>query len=220
MKKLLLSIREPVNSLTHAVGAIGSLIALLMMVIYSIQAESISAIWSSIVFGLGMILLYTASTIYHWSKGSESRILRLKKLDHISIFILIAGTYTPFCLVALPTPHKWIMFSIVWTIALAGLFIKLFWISAPRWLSTLIYLGMGWMSVTIFPYLDERFGMGGFSWLTAGGLFYTIGAIVYAIKKPNLIPNRFGFHELWHLFVLGGTFCHFWTVYQYVLPLA
>lgn len=220
MKKLFLSIREPVNSLTHAFGALASLVALILMVSYSSMKDSTIAIVSSVIFGVGMILLYTASAVYHWSKGPESRILRLKKFDHISIFVLIASTYTPFCLLALPKPQQIIMMSIVWSIAFAGLFIKLFWIHAPRWLSTLMYIAMGWMSVTIFPYMDEGFGMGGFTWLAAGGIFYTVGAVIYALKKPVLLPNVFGFHELWHLFVMGGTFCHFWSIYQYVLPLA
>ena len=213
-------IREPVNSLTHAFGAVASVVALGFMLYYSITIHSVSAIWASSVFGFGMTLLYLASSIYHWSLGPESRILKLKKFDHISIFILIAGTYTPYCILALTDPLRWIMFGIVWAIAFIGLFIKLFWITAPRFLSTAIYLAMGWMAVIIFPYMKDEFGMEGFFWLAMGGLSYTVGAVIYALKKPNLIPDILGFHEIWHVFVLGGTFCHFWSIYKYVLPLA
>lgn len=213
-------IREPVNSLTHAFGAVASVVALGFMLYFSISIHSVSAIWASSVFGFGMILLYAASAIYHWSMGSESRILKLKKFDHISIFILIAGTYTPYCLLALENPLCWILFGIIWGIAFAGLFIKLYWITAPRFLSTAIYLAMGWMAVAIFPFMKDEFGIDGFLWLAYGGVSYTVGAIIYAIKKTDPVPGVLGFHEIWHLFVLGGTYCHFWSIYKYVLPLA
>ena len=218
--KLIKSIREPVNALTHGFGAVASLIALILMVSDSWSKTEYSALLASWVFGISMILLYSSSSIYHWVKGSDSRILWLKKIDHMMIFILIAGTYTPYCIIALPNTMGWITFSLVWAVAIAGIFIKLFWIHAPRWISTGIYLGMGWFAVTIFPSMNEQFGTGGFLWLGIGGLAYTIGAIIYALKKPDPFPLKFGFHEIWHIFVLIGTFSHFASIFIYVLPIS
>jgi hemolysin III len=221
MKKSLSQIiREPVNSLTHAFGALAAVVGLVLMIIDSMNRESYIALMASLFFGISMILLYSSSAAYHWVNGSERRILWLKRIDHMMIFILIAGSYTPYTLIALPSPMSWIVFGLVWGIAIAGVLLKLLWIHAPRWISTGIYLGMGWMSVAIFPSMHDSFSFGGYFWLAMGGLAYTIGAIIYALKKPDPIPMKFGFHEIWHLFVMAGTFCHFWSIYNYVLPIA
>ncbi|TNE74321.1 hemolysin III family protein [bacterium] len=220
MKKQLSSIiREPVNSLTHAVGALAAVVGLVFMIYDSSQRESYLAIMASLFFGISMILLYSSSAAYHWVMGSDNRILWLKRVDHMMIFILIAGSYTPYCLIALPSPMSWIVFGIVWGIAVGGVLLKLLWIHAPRWISTGIYLGMGWMSVAIFPSMVDTFTLGGYIWLGLGGLAYTIGAVIYALKKPDPFPLKFGFHEIWHIFVMAGTFCHFWSIYNYVLPI-
>lgn len=208
------------NSLTHALGAIAALLGLLFMVYDSSLKNSFNGLLGSWFFGISMILLYSSSATYHWVKASDKSILWLKKIDHIMIFVLIAGTYTPFCVIALPQPMGWIVFGLVWGIALGGIILKLAWIQAPRWVSTGIYLGMGWLAVIIFPFLIDGFTFSGYVWIALGGLSYTIGAIIYALKKPDLFPLVFGFHEIWHLFVLAGTFCHFGCIYWYVLPLA
>ncbi|HYG56491.1 MAG TPA: hemolysin III family protein, partial [Symbiobacteriaceae bacterium] len=139
----------------------------------------------------------------------------LRKLDHIMIFFLIAGTYTPYCLTVLRGPWGWSLFGVIWSVALAGLVLKLVWMTAPRWLYTSVYVAMGWLVViAIVPLV--RALPGGFTWLLAGGLFYTVGAVLYATKWPNPLPRVFGFHEIWHLFVLAGSAAHFWGVYSFL----
>lgn len=133
------------------------------------------------------------------------------------IFVLIAGTYTPVCLVVLRGPWGWSLLGTVWGLAVAGIVMKLFWMTAPRWLSTLLYILMGWLVVVAFVPLVEALPMQGILWLSAGGFFYTLGAVIYAIKRPNLVAGVFGFHELWHLFVMAGSFCHFWVMLHYVM---
>lgn len=213
--------REPVNTLTHLFGVILAIIGTVFMIYDSLNKSSTIPILASLFFGISMILLYTSSTVYHWvSNRYPSAILWLKKMDHMMIFVLIAGTYTPYCLIGMESPLSWIVFSVVWTIALGGIVMKLLWIHAPRWISTALYLGMGWMSLAIFPSLSDEFTLGGYIWLILGGLSYSIGAVIYATKKPDPFPDVFGFHEIWHLFVLGGTFTHFMSVYLYILPIS
>lgn len=213
--------REPVNTLTHLFGALLAIVGTVFMLYDSWGSASYLPLMASWFFGLSMIFLYTSSAVYHWvSEQYPKAILWLKKVDHMMIFVLIAGTYTPFVLIGLDEPLRWIVFYSIWSIALAGIILKLVWIHAPRWLSTLFYLGMGWISMAIFPLLTDEFAMGGYIWIGIGGFFYTAGAIIYATKKPDPIPQVFGFHEIWHLFVIGGTFSHFWSIYKYMLPLA
>jgi hemolysin III len=168
------------------------------------------------IFGASLVLLYSFSSLYHLLPLSEEGILRMRKLDHIMIFVLIAGSYTPFCLVPLHGPWGWTLFGIVWGSALIGLVIKLFWMHAPRWLSTFIYLLMGWSCVIAIYPLIKTVPTGGMFWLIFGGLIYTVGAVIYAMKWPNFGFKHFGFHELWHLFVMGGSASHFIAVYHYV----
>lgn len=213
--------REPVNTLTHLFGALLAVAGTVFMIYDSLDKSTYIPLMASLFFGISMILLYTSSAVYHWVDARyPDALLWLKKVDHMMIFVLIAGTYTPYALIGLESPQSWIVFYSVWGIALAGIILKLVWIHAPRWLSTLFYLGMGWMSLAIFPLMSEGFSVMGFVWLGIGGLFYTVGAIIYAIKKPDPFPKVFGFHEIWHLFVIGGTFSHFWSIYNYVIPLA
>jgi len=135
------------------------------------------------------------------------------------IFILIAGTYTPVCLIPLRGGWGWSLFGIVWGFAIAGVFIKLYWMNAPRWLYTGIYLVMGWMVIVAIYPLIKVLPTGALAWLAAGGLFYTVGAVIYAIKRPNLVPGVFGFHEIWHLFVMAGSFSHWWVMMNFILPM-
>jgi hemolysin III len=135
------------------------------------------------------------------------------------IYLLIAGTYTPLCLVPLRGPWGFSLLGGIWGLALAGMIAKVFWLQAPRWLSTGIYLLMGWLVVAAISPLWAGLPRGGLLWLGLGGLFYSGGAVVYALKRPDPWPGRFGFHEIWHLMVLAASFCHFWTMLAYVLPL-
>jgi hemolysin III len=143
----------------------------------------------------------------------------LRRIDHAMIFVLIAGTYTPICLIPLRGVLGWILFGVIWGIAIVGIFLALFWNNAPRWLSTLIYLIMGWLIVVAFYPLVQTIPLGGIIWLILGGLCYSVGAVIYALKLPNPVPGIFGFHEIWHIFVMAGGFCHFWAMFHYVLTI-
>jgi hemolysin III len=138
----------------------------------------------------------------------------------MSIFVLIAGTYTPFCLLALDGGWRWGLLGLVWGLALCGVLLKALWMGAPRWLSVALYLGMGWVAVIAAPALVRAVPPDGITWVLAGGVVYSAGALVYGLKRPNPIPGVFGFHEVWHVFVLAGSVCHFWAVLHYVAPLA
>jgi len=164
-------------------------------------------------------LLYTASTLYHALNLPKNKIEILQKIDHMMIYVLIAGTYTPVCLTALRGVWGWSLFACIWSIAVIGILLKIFWFNAPRWLSTLFYIGMGWMVIIAFVPLVNAISPQGLNWLVAGGLLYTIGGIIYATKWPKINLKYFGFHELFHLFVLGGSICHFWFMIRYVLYL-
>ncbi|MBI3111664.1 MAG: hemolysin III family protein [Ignavibacteriales bacterium] len=217
--RLYKKLRDPVSGLTHAAGLLLSIAGLVLLVTYAALDEKTWHIVSFSIFGTSLILLYGASSLYHLLPVGERGVTILRKIDHIMIYILIAGTYTPVCLVALRGSWGWSLFGIVWGLALGGIVMKLFWMKAPRWLSTVIYLSMGWLVVIAFVPLLQALPPGGILWLSIGGMSYTVGAIIYAIKKPNILPGVFGFHELWHLFVMAGSFSHFWVMLRYILPL-
>ncbi len=207
-----LRLKDPGSALTHLVGALLSVAGLVALIRVALVRGSIWHVVSFSVFGASLILLYTASTLYHWLSLPPKATLALRKVDHIMIFLLIAGSYTPFTLVALRGVWGWSLFSIVWSLALFGAIVKLFWMSAPRWLYTLFYLLMGWMVVVAAYPLVKALTLPSLIWLAAGGLSYTVGAIFYATKWPNPWPGKFGFHEIWHLFVMGGSLAHFAAV--------
>ncbi|MGE5605987.1 MAG: PAQR family membrane homeostasis protein TrhA [Bacteroidota bacterium] len=213
------TLKDPISGLTHLIGVVLSFIGLILMVYRAAVAGKPWHVVSYAVFGASMILLYTASTLYHWLPLSPKGTKILRKLDHIMIFILIAGTYTPICLVPLQGPWGWSLFGSIWGLALAGLFLKLFWLEAPRWFSTIVYAVMGWLVIIAAWPLIRVLPLAGFSWLLAGGLFYSVGAVMYGIKKPNPLPGVFGFHEIFHIFVLLGSFCHFWLMYRYIMEI-
>jgi len=207
--------KEITSALTHLGGAIFGLLALGLLLNAAIKAGSLLALISFLIFGLSMIFLYSTSCIYHFIDSSKKKAkLIMRKLDHIMIFVLIAGTYTPVCLLVLNKDLGYKLLALVWSITIIGAFIKIFWINAPRWISAGLYLGMGWLSVLVFMPLVESMAPGGIFWLVAG--VYTVGGVIYGLKKPNIDKPWFGFHELFHLFVLAGTFCHFMMMYFYV----
>lgn len=209
--------KEITSALTHLGGAILGLLALGLLLNAAIKAGSLLALISFLIFGLSMIFLYSTSCIYHFIDSSKKKAkLIMRKLDHIMIFVLIAGTYTPVCLLVLNKDLGYKLLALVWSITIIGAFIKIFWINAPRWISAGLYLGMGWLSVLVFMPLVESMAPGGIFWLVAGGLLYTVGGVIYGLKKPNIDKPWFGFHELFHLFVLAGTFCHFMMMYLHV----
>lgn len=208
--------REPMSSYTHWLGAIFSFFGTLLLIATALLTPvGPTATLSVTVFGLSLVALYCASAYYHFVKAAPERLLRLRKLDHAMIYVLIAGSYTPLLLAFFPG-EKGVLFTIgIWVIAAVGISVKLFWFGAPRWLSTCLYLLMGWAIVLDLPALGAIPTMG-LVLLSAGGISYTIGGLVYIFKKPNIFA-AFGFHELFHVFVLIGSFLHFLVVYLYVL---
>jgi hemolysin III len=216
MPSLVKIFRDPVSGLTHFAGFLFSLAALVLLVTHAANKGTTWHIVSFAIFGTSLILLYGASSMYHLLPLSPRGITILRRIDHSMIFVLIAGTYTPVCLIPLRGVWGWSLFGIVWSLAIAGIFQALFWIHAPRWFSTLLYLIMGWIVIVAFYPLVQSISFIGIVWFVLGGLWYTGGALIYALKRPNPVPGIFGFHEIWHLFVMAGSFCHFWAVYWYV----
>ena len=209
-------LREPVNALTHLFGAILSIIGTIILLNHTHLPLSPVTIASILIFGISLVLLYTTSGIYHLVHTTDVILLKLRKLDHSMIFILIAGSYTPFCLLSLTGVWKWSIITIVWSLALVGIILKIVWMNMPRWVSTGFYIGMGWIALFALKPLYDSLSLGGFVFLLLGGLMYTIGGIIYGTKKPNFSPD-FGFHEIFHIFVLLGSFCHYWAIFKYVL---
>ncbi|MGI6036656.1 MAG: PAQR family membrane homeostasis protein TrhA [Limnochordia bacterium] len=208
--------REPFSGFSHLVGAILALIGLPILIRMALINGDLRHLIAFAIFGVSLVLLYTGSALYHLLPLSPTGVLILRRIDHILIFVLIAGTYTPYCLIPLKGPWGWALLGVVWMITIGGVLMKLFWIDAPRWLSTLIYIFMGSLILVALSPLLQTLPLGGLVWLIVGGLFYLVGALVYGLKWPNFIPGRFGFHEIWHLFVLAGSFSHYWSVLRYV----
>jgi len=204
--------REPFSGLSHLFAAFAAIAGLCILTVNATLHGDIWHITSFAIFGSSMILLFMASAMYHLLPVSEQAQKVWKRIDHMMIFVLIAGTYTPFCLVTLRDSVGWTLLAVIWGLAFMGILLKIFWIHAPRWLSTLIYIGMGWMILFAISPLSENLSESALHWLIAGGLSYTGGAVIYATKWPNPYPRHFGFHEIWHLFVIGGAFCHFWAI--------
>jgi hemolysin III len=213
-------LREPVNGLTHLAGALLASVGLIVLLATAVRAGRVDQIVAFGVFGFSLIALYTASTLYHLLPLSPLGVARLRRVDHMMIFVLIAGTYTPFCLLALDGAWQAGLLTLIWSLALCGILLKLLWMDAPRWLSVVLYLGMGWVALVAAPALFRAVPIGGMAWVLAGALAYTTGGLVYGFKRPNPVPGVFGFHELWHLFVMAGSACHFWAVLGYIAPLA
>lgn len=211
-------LREPINGFTHLAGAILSFIGLLALVIKTaISNPSFLSLTAVIIFGISMILLYASSATYHLVVSTDKVISFLRRLDHAMIFLLIAGSYTPFCLIALEKTTGLPMFFIIAIIAVIGICFKLIWFNCPRWLSTLIYVGMGWMSVFLIEPLKTALSPEGLNLLVVGGVFYTIGALIYAIKPKFLQSKHLGYHEIFHIFIMLGTYTHFLCVFKYVI---
>ncbi len=214
---MIAKLRDPISGLTHFIGCLLAILGLVLLVIEAVDPVKPWHIATFSIFSSGMILLYMASTLYHWLPLSETGIQRLRRIDHIMIFIMIAATYTPVCLIALRNSIGWELFFSVWGIAAAGLFLKIFWIQAPRWISVLMYLIMGWLVILGIVPIVRILQPGAVFWMAFGGMMYTIGAIIYAIKRPNPWPNQFGFHEIFHVFVMLGSFSHYILMYKYIM---
>lgn len=213
-------IKDPGSAITHFIGMVIAIIASVPLLMRAaMQPDRIYIIAMSI-YSASLILLYAASTTYHTFDISDQGNKTLKKIDHMMISVLIAGSYTPVCLIALRGKTGIMLLSIVWGIAIAGILIKAFWIFCPKWVSSVLYIGMGWTCILAFTQLLNNLVPAAFGWLLAGGIIYTIGGIIYALKL-SLFNNKhqnFGSHEIFHLFVMGGSACHFIVMYAYLLP--
>ena len=213
-------VKDPGSALTHFIGMIMAIVASVPLLIRAaVQPDRVYIIAMS-VYSASLILLYAASTTYHTFDISERVNKALKKIDHMMISVLIAGSYTPVCLIALKGRTGIILLSVVWGIAAAGILIKAFWIFCPKWVSSVLYIGMGWTCVLAFTQLLSNLAPAAFGWLLAGGIIYTIGGVIYALKLPifNSRHQNFGSHEIFHLFVMAGSACHFVVMYAYLLP--
>jgi hemolysin III len=213
-------LREPVNGLTHLAAGLLAFVGLVVLLATAASAGRIDQLVAFGVYGVSLISLYAVSALYHLLPLSHAGVARLRRLDHMTIFVLIAGTYTPFCLLALDGGLRWGLLGLIWGLALGGVLLKLLWMDAPRWLSVVLYLAMGWVALIAAPALFQAVPAEGMAWVLAGGLTYSAGALVYGLKRPNPLPGVFGFHEVWHLFVVVGSACHFWAVLRYVAPMA
>ena len=207
---MLKKLREPVNSLTHWAGAILALIGLIALLIvgWGRPAKDISLL----IYGVSLIFLFSASATYHMVQVKDKALEIFRKIDHAAIYFLIAGTYTPFCINAFTGFWKWGMLIIIWSLAIIGIGVKIFIIRAPRWLNAGIYIIMGWLCVGASGQLLAALPAWVLVWLIIGGVIYTLGAVVYITKIFNFIPGVFGFHEVWHIFVLLAAAAHFVAV--------
>lgn len=213
MTKAINWIREPFCSLSHFAGFALSIAALVVLLI---QANGPWQIAGVAIYGASLILLYGASTIYHTLPVGERGRERLMRLDHISIYVLIAGTYVPVCLIALRGGWGWTLLGIEYGLAVTGILVTLFWKGAPHWVRMVLYILMGWLAALAITPLRQVLGATGMFWLVAGGVIYSVGAVIYALDRPHLWPGRFSAHDLWHVFVLGGSACHFVMVLSFV----
>lgn len=211
-----LRLREPVNALTHLLGAILSVIGLVMLIMSAAENGSARTIAAVSIFGASLVLMYCVSALYHASTLSERGLGHFQRIDHVMIYVLIAGSYTPVCLIVLGGRLGMTLLITVWALAALGVYQKIVWMHAPRWLSTALYLGMGWIAVVLVRPLITAGSLGFFFWLLAGGIAYSLGAFIYANKWPRRGAKIFGPHEIWHLFVMAGSFAHYWAILGYV----
>jgi len=207
---MLKRLREPVNGLTHLSGALLALVGLIALLIvgWSTPAKIISLV----VYGLSLIGMFSASATYHLVRAKDKVIEILRKIDHSAIYLLIAGTYTPFCVNAFSGFWKWGLLSIIWSLAAIGIVVKMFVIHAPRWVTAGIYIMMGWLCIAAIGEMLTVLPAWVLIWLLIGGIIYTLGAVVYTTKIFNIFPGVFGFHEVWHLFVILAAIAHYIAV--------
>ena len=218
LKKRTLRIKDPGSAITHFVAMLLAATAAAPLLLKAWRGEGQMHVTALAIFILSMVGLYGASTIYHTLDISPKINRLLRKIDHMMIFILIAGTYTPVCMIVLGVRTGWSLLALVWGIAAVGILINACWITCPKWFSSLIYIAMGWVCILAITKIIQALPKAGFLWLLAGGIIYTLGGIIYAMKLP-LFNNRhryFGSHEIFHLFVMGGSLCHYVMMYRFV----
>ena len=214
-----ITIREPGSAITHFIGMMLAVIAAMPLLAKAGMTGSMTAVAAMMIFAMSMVSLYGASTLYHSVNVSEKVLKIFKKIDHMMIFVLIAGSYTPVCMLILRYELGYPLLTAVWGIALAGIVIKFFWVTCPKWFSSVLYISMGWVCLFVVRELLETLPIPAFLWLLIGGLLYTAGGVIYALKCPifNNKHKWFGSHEIFHVFVMVGSVCHFIFMYHYVL---
>lgn len=205
-----MKIREPFNAISHLTGALAALAGAGLLIAWGWSTPGRTIAFA--IYGLSLVVLFGASGLYHAGSARPATIEILRKIDHSAIYLLIAGSYTPFCVIALDGAWRLGSLILIWSLALAGVVVKVFIIKTPRWLNAGLYVVMGWLCIFAAPELLKRLPPDAFGWLLAGGILYTLGALIYTTKKGNFFPGVFGFHELWHLFVLLGAAAHFIAV--------
>lgn len=213
-----ITIREPGSAITHFIAMMMAVFASAPLLAKAALSTGNSSVHAMAIFMGSMILLYAASTTYHSVNLSGKELKIFKRIDHMMIFVLIAGSYTPVCLIILGGQLGYSLLALVWGVAIIGMTIKAFWVTCPKWFSSLIYIAMGWLAVLVFGPLVSTLSTAAFIWLLAGGIIYTIGGVIYALKLPlfNSVHKQFGSHEIFHLFVMGGSICHFIFMYCFV----
>jgi hemolysin III len=213
-----IKLKDPGSAITHGIALLLAVAGAAPLLIKAAREPDRLHLFALSVFILTMILLYAASTIYHSVDSSEKVNRRLRKMDHMMIFIMIAGSYTPICLIALHNRTGYLLCALVWGIAILGIVLKGCWINCPKWLSSVLYIAMGWLCVLAFVPIFHALSRAGFGWLLAGGIIYTIGGVIYALKLPifNSRHKNFGSHEIFHIFVMLGSACHFVVMYFFV----
>ena len=212
-------LKDPGSAITHLIALIGAVICSFPLIFKAIHSHNTIAVAAMTIFICSMILLYGASTLYHSLDISTRINLIFRRIDHAMIFVLIAGSYTPVCLLALDKSKGIPLLIFIWLAAAIGIALKIFIINCPHWVSSVIYIAMGWTCIFVFQPLLSVLPKAAFGWLLAGGIIYTIGGILYGLKLPifEKLPANFGSHEIFHLFVMGGSFCHFIFMYVYML---
>ena len=213
-----ITIREPGSAITHFISMMMAVFAAVPLLVKAgVQSGQENFLAMAIFMG-SMILLYGASATYHSVDLTGKSLRVFRKLDHMMIFVLIAGSYTPVCLIVLGGKLGYTLLALVWGIAAVGMIVKACWITCPKWFSSVIYIAMGWVCVLVFGPLLKTLSTPAFLWLLAGGIIYTVGGVIYALKLPifNAKHKFFGSHEVFHLFVMGGSVCHFIFMYLYV----
>ena len=214
-----ITIREPGSAITHFIAMMMAVFAATPLLIKAaLSSDGKITLLALGIFCISMILLYGASATYHSLNISGKALRIFRKIDHMMIFVLIAGSYTPVCLIILGGKLGYTLLSVVWGIALFGMILKACWVTCPKWFSSVIYIAMGWVCLGVFGTLWNVLPHAAFGWLLAGGIIYTIGGVIYALKLPifNGKPAFFGSHAIFHLFVMGGSICHFIFMYLYV----
>lgn len=212
--------REPANAAIHLVGIVLSLVALGAVLKIGAEDRDLLALIGLAVYGVTQLALYTSSTLHHALRLREAAAERLLRLDCILVFVFIAGSYTPVCLIALHGGWRWGLLGAVWGMTLGGVAMKLWWLHAPVWFSTAQYVAMGWVALAAIPALLQAMPGAGLLWFAAGGVVYTVGAVIFALDRPWPFPGVFEAHAIWHLCVVGGSGCCFWAIVRYVAPLA